>query len=236
MPIMPERTPRSTFPGLLPTLAAACAAALCAGLGVWQLQRADYKDRMREEYLQRIHMPTLQLGAQESPLPEAIHGRRGRILGQPAMAALLLDNRVQRGKAGYDVFVPYRLAGGGADAVLVHTAWVPAPARRSEPPALPRQPAGVQTGIFLRPPRTGWARPGREELAPRLYRVQRLQPAELSGLLGMTLLPFVLTLDPDGAWMRGGGGTRSRGYAVQWFALGLTVLVIYAVLAYRRRP
>lgn len=232
---MSEPTTGWNFPGFLPTLVAVLVVALLIGLGVWQLQRAAYKDRLRDDYLQRTQMPVLNL--QDARALEDVLGRRLRVHGQPTGSALLLDNRVRAGRAGYEVFIPYRLIG-NVDALLVHVGWVAAPARRAEIPALPTPPVGVQTGIALGPPRGGWAKDGLEELAPRLYRVQRLEPAALAEPLGLSLLPFLLTLDPDGAWMESGGagGTRSRGYAVQWFGLALAACIVYAALAYTRKP
>ena len=232
--LMRARTPGWNFPGLWPTLAAALAVALFVGLGIWQLQRADYKDRLHADYLQRVGMPVLNM--QQTSAPETVLGRRLRIQGQPIGTTLLLDNRVRDGRAGYEVFVPYRLAG-RTDALLVHTGWVPAPAHRADAPALSPPPSGAQTGIALSPPRSGWAKAGQEELAPLLYRVQRLDLGELSGALGLPLLPFLLTLEADGAWMQGGGagGVRSRGYAVQWFGLALAACIVYAAMAYKRK-
>lgn len=232
---MSEHTTGWTFPGFQPTLVAALVVALLTGLGIWQLQRAAYKDRLRDDYLQRAHMPVLNL--QGARVSEDVLGRRLRIHGQPTRNTLLLDNRVREGRAGYEVFIPYRLIG-SVDALLVHVGWVAAPALRTEIPALPTPPVGTQTGITLGPPRSGWAKDGLEELAPMLYRVQRLEPAELAESLGISLLPFLLTLDPSGAWMQSGGagGARSRGYAVQWFGLALAACIVYAALAYTRKP
>lgn len=66
----------------------------------------------------------------------------------------------------------------------------------------------------------------------------------LKTLYGERLLRPILLLDPgaeDGferAWEArfGFGPERHVGYAVQWFALGLTLLVIYAVVSFKKSP
>ena len=63
---------------------------------------------------------------------------------------------------------------------------------------------------------------------------------QISAQLGLPLRDYQLLLDPDAAdgyvreWHPGGmGPERHTAYAVQWFGLALTVVVIYLVLARR---
>ena len=76
--------------------------------------------------------------------------------------------------------------------------------------------------------------------------MQFIDYERLSDALGYQLLPAVILLDPQQPhgylrdWRPGFGGfgpERHLGYAVQWFALALTLIVIYVVMNTRRsRP
>ncbi|MBE2293473.1 MAG: hypothetical protein IAF00_00925, partial [Phycisphaerales bacterium] len=68
---------------------------------------------------------------------------------------------------------------------------------------------------------------------------------QLSTILGYPLQPAVILLAPeapDGYWrdwrprFGGLGPERHRGYAVQWFALAVTLIILYGFAAMRRSP
>ncbi|WP_277872353.1 SURF1 family cytochrome oxidase biogenesis protein, partial [Vulcaniibacterium tengchongense] len=114
-------------------------------------------------------------------------------------------------------------------------------------PAVPR-PAGPQRlrGLLAPPPSTGLALGpalAREGEAWLMTRVDMAAIAQATGLERMPA-PRVLRLDPGlplgyARDLRLLANTlppeRHRGYAVQWFALALTVLVVALVLSLRRR-
>jgi cytochrome oxidase assembly protein ShyY1 len=75
---------------------------------------------------------------------------------------------------------------------------------------------------------------------PRL--VTRIDYEALGDVLGTRLVPAVIRLDPSIPWALTARPLRPRfgpmrhvGYAVQWFALAHTVVVIAGVLLHRRR-
>ena len=216
------------WPGFWPTLVVVALTGLCTALGFWQLSRAEYKDGLQAEFLQRSQRPVIRLQPDEVVL-----GRRVRMSGQATGPTLLLDNRVREGRIGYEVFVPYRLS--DADhAVLLHTGWVAAPIQREQVPELPGLPEGSQTGVVLPPPRTGSAQLGWEALGAEVYRVQGLHPAELAARLQLPLLPILVSPEPAALRATVTGGVRSRGYAVQWFGIALAALFVYGTMAYKR--
>jgi surfeit locus 1 family protein len=147
-------------------------------------------------------------------------------------------------RAGYFVITPFALTGGGW--VLVNRGWVPLGASRAERPAIPvtddtRQVRGRADNM----PSPGIQMGTKAELKPP-YPVVAGFPshAEIARLLresSWTSAADLVLLDPgepDGYvrnWSAPGfPPLRHIGYAVQWFALALTLLVIYIVTNLRR--
>ena len=157
---------------------------------------------------------------------------------------ILIDNMVNADRAGYFVITPFALTGGGW--VLVNRGWVPLGASRADRPAIAvagdtRRVRGRADNL----PSPGIQLGTKGRLAPP-YPVVAAFPthAELSQLLGessWTKATDLVLLDPaesDGyvrSWAPPGfPPLRHIGYAVQWFALALTLLVIYVVTNLRR--
>lgn len=213
-------------------------------LGMWQSGRAVEKQRMLaavEAVLARpVAGPLAQAHDAARMRDYAWAQGRGRFIGPP----LWLDNQQREGRVGvrgFSVFQPLQ----GAP-LLVDIGWAAiAPDRRVLPTAqLPPGDVDVR-GLLAPPPSAGirvgapMARQGdawlmlrvephaiaqalelKQPLAPR---VLRLDPALAFGL-PRDLALLANTLPPD----------KHRGYALQWFGLAATVLVIALVLTFRR--
>lgn len=135
-------------PTLWATLAIIPALAVLIGLGVWQLQRLDWKEALIEIRAERVISPVIDLvprtrvdvirdpGNFEMRLPpqagiDAIAGdiaqyeyRPIRLAGQfRHPAAMHLVSRTRKGAAGEHVLTPFALVQGGV--VLVDRGWVP---------------------------------------------------------------------------------------------------------------
>lgn len=86
---------------IVPTIIVAAAVALMIGLGIWQLQRAKWKERLLAQYaaaqkLPPIAWPTVPLRTEELPLFRSATGVCLREVGHRAMAG---ENRA--GEPGY---------------------------------------------------------------------------------------------------------------------------------------
>jgi len=149
----------------------------------------------------------------------------------------LIDNMVNAERAGYFVITPFALTDGGW--VLVNRGWIPLGKSRAVRPAIPvtsdtRQLRGRADNL----PSPGIQLGTRSKLAPP-YPVVAAFPshAELALLLGETTWTKAADLvlldpgEPDGyvrSWAAPGfPPIRHIAYAVQWFCLALTLLVIY---------
>lgn len=242
---------------LLWAVPALLAAAGFASLGVWQLQRGAWKERLLAGWTSalaesprdyaaalagRAALPRREdLAASTAdaalPLPVEVRGQ-----WEPA-TTLLLDN--QRLDAALGVFVLTRFVPlDGAPPLLVNRGWLPLPPDRT-PPAVPEPTQGevALRGLLVAAPAAGlklaapaWS-PGQP---PPL--LAALDLAALRAARG-PLFDGVLQLDPaapDGFTRRWQPlpntlpPEKHRGYALQWFGLATAVVVIYFLLAFRR--
>jgi len=214
--------------------------ALFVSLGIWQLQRADYKAGIEREFEQR-------LAEDYRPLDSAtnfddIQYRKLKLKGRYDLEhQFLLDNQVHDGRAGYHVLTPFRIA--DSDYVLlVDRGWAPWGERRTPlPPIEPPARADFAAGIAFVPgepalklgdtPRGGdW---------PRL--ITYLDLAELRQTSSADFLPFILWMAPEfpGAYLRDWDPIwlppeKSRAYALQWFSFAAISLVLFVVLNLRK--
>ena len=205
-------------------------------LGRWQLRRADEKRVLFDSFAAGMDATrVIDLGTPR--LPRYQHVEASGHYDQARQ--ILIDNMVNAGRAGYFVITPFALTGGGW--VLVNRGWVPLGASRTVRPAIPvtsdtRRLRGRADNL----PSPGIQMGTRATLAPPFPVVAAFpNHAELARLLGessWTKAADLVLLDPaepDGyvrSWAPPGfPPMRHIGYAVQWFALALTLLVIYVV-------
>ena len=223
--------------GAIVLIAALAMVALCARLGVWQLDRAAQKNALQASLDARSTQPPLDAGAlaRTAEGAAAQHFRRvtvqGRWLGE---RTVYLDNRQMAGKVGFYVITPLALEGSGA-AVLVQRGWVGRDF--NDRAALPQiaTPAGVVSVA-------GVVAPGPSRLfefadsASGTIR-QNLDIASFARESGLDLLPLSLVQHdlagaaPDGLlrqWPAPASDVQKHyGYAVQWFAIAAAIAFLY---------
>ena len=229
--------------GIAGWLLAIVVAAAFVALGVWQLNRMHEKQAMLDA--------AASAQTRVLPLADALHAEQaylqvrgsGRFLPAPP---LLLDGRVRDGRVGVQVYQAF--APDGIERVLlVDMGWLPLPADRRVPHVSAPQGVQIVAGLLVPWPSAG-LQLGRASRQPPagdalLMRINRdtaeriLQPA-------LPLHDGVLRLDPrlplgyarDLQLLRNSlPPQRHLGYAVQWFALALAVLVTAGVLTWRSR-
>lgn len=233
---------RPRRPRWLPWIAALAATVLFTTLGLWQLDRARQKGEWVAAIERGDRVPAVALPADPGEFGALLWQRvraTGRLRGD---RQILLDNRIHDGRVGFDVLVP--LVRGNGDVILVDRGWVPADRGRN-----PARPVGLQRDGEVEVRGRLW-RPGRGfALGPALggHRgwprvATRIDYEELGAALGMALLPAVIRADPSLDWALEARPLRPRfgpmrhvGYAVQWFALALTVIAVCAFFRLRVR-
>ena len=227
--------------GLL--MAALCVTALFVALGVWQLDRAEQKRVMFAEFERRGNTAEVDLNQQGVDYSAALAGRQAAAAGRYRGATILLDNQVHRGRAGYLVYTVFEL-NGHKESVLVNRGWIRADADRSRAPDLTTPNVSHRLEGRLSPPPQGGLRlEGHdviERVADGMWRVQAIDFAGLTATVGVELLPITVLLDGDApygfvrAWTPPGSDeARHLGYAFQWFALAVTVVVVAVVVTLR---
>ncbi len=216
--------------------AGALLAAGLAALGFWQLDRADYKRELHRAYEARSGDPVDVTAAAAAARFSAV-AASGRYDGE---RQILIDNMVAEGRNGFFVITPLSLDDGTT--VLVNRGWVAQdPARRHLPDVtvsaglrrvegfsgtLPV--AGLELGAAATT--TGWPRVAQ---FPGFADIERMLSRELRRPL-ILLAPD----QPDGyrrQW-RPAGMTAERhvGYAVQWFALAATAMILFLIIGFRK--
>lgn len=232
-------------PALWPTLATLLVLPLLLALGFWQLDRAEQKAELQADFQARNQQPILILNrAADRDQAETWYWRRVRLRGEYLHRNYLLDNQTHAGTPGYRLYTPLRLANTD-DVVLVERGWRPlGPDRRHVPEINTRQGTIEIEGRVAPPPAAGLmlAEHRIEQLAPGIFRLQRIEPAELAEHGGTVLLPYIVRQDETGRGQddpalatEGFGRERHLGYAFQWFALAATLLVIYFCVNIRKR-
>ncbi len=218
--------------------------ALFVVLGMWQLNRAADKRAVFAEFESRGNAAQVNLNHTGVGENAASAGYRAAATGRYRGITILLDNQIHQGRAGYLVYTALKLDGRN-ESVLINRGWVSADANRSHAPEIATPTLEQRLAGRLSPPPTRGLRLRGDDLIERLgdgiWRVQAVDFAALTATLGVELMPITVLLDgdaPDGfvrTWKPPGSNeTRHLGYAFQWFALALTVMVVTVVVALRR--
>jgi surfeit locus 1 family protein len=224
-------------------------AALFAALGFWQHGRGGDKQATLDSVDAQL--------ADRSPQPLALAADAGRAddhdwaAGEGRFAdgpAVLLDNQQREGRVGvraYRVFLPDASVPDDQTAtpLLVELGWLPLPGDRTLPP-VPRPDATQVAGLLASPPSPGIGAATAVPQADGSVLATGLDMQALAPLLGQQqLAPRVLKLDPALPFGHARDldvlpntlpPERHLGYALQWWALSLAVLVVALVLTLRR--
>lgn len=228
--------PRSLF---LPTLAAVVFLAITLAAGNWQLNRAQYKRELQARTDRLAQEPPLALNGTAVDVA-TLHGRHVTVTGTFDVGhEIFIDNRTAQGKPAYQVLTPLRIAGSGAgvlvDRGLVQRTWEP-----KSLPVVPALPASVRIEGIAAPPGGKYLELSRETVDGKVW--QNLDMERYAKTVPYALLPIVVTqLNDTGDglyrhWVRPDAGVEKHvGYAFQWFAMSVTIVVIYVVLYAKRR-
>jgi surfeit locus 1 family protein len=226
-------------PRLLPTLATVAAIALFVTAGRWQQGRMEQKLALRAQFDAASAAAPATLPAD----PRDWAAWRYRPVAADgtfdATRQILIDNKVENGRAGYHVVTPLVLADGRA--VLVDRGWIaPGESRAKLPVATP--PAGAVTvrgRVNL--PTANYVELTRDAPAGAVW--ENLDPARFATATGLSVLPIVLeqTAPIDAAdklvrnWPAPDFGIeRHRIYMAQWYLFAATAAGLWLFFNLRR--
>lgn len=228
---------RAFRPGWPATIFTAFFLPLLLSLGTWQLDRAEQKRALFADFA--ASEEAVLLNGTSGGLEELRRYTQVRAIGRYlADRQFLLDNMVEGNQAGYRVLTPLLMDDG---MVLVDRGWIPRDFTTARLPEVEVDEARRTVAGRL----DQLPRPGIElsaELAPGWPKVVQFPTTdELSAALDTSLVPGLVLLDatePDGFvrnWRPSDfGPERHVGYAVQWFALAATLVILYMAWSFRR--
>lgn len=211
--------------------------ALLLRLGFWQLSRAEEKRTLIQEHTTA--------GATLKQINENGVGRFSRVSVQGVWdpdRVFLLDNMVHDTRPGYHVLVPLQTP--EEVWVLVNMGWIASTGTRDQLPSVPRlETDSIELqGRLNRLPVPGLRleapAPAEGEPWPRVVVFPTMD--QLEQQLGLSLFPWMLQVEGerDGFvrdWrLVSFGPERHVGYAFQWFALSLALVIIFIVVNTRR--
>ena len=229
-------------PAIVPSVVFALLMPLLVSLGEWQLTRASEKQVLVDDKRSRQEAEALVLNAAVVD-PMLDRFRPASATGHYVEGQQwLLDNRLYRGQAGYHVFSLFQLKAG--EQILVNRGWVAVGESRAVLPRLPLPTGELNLlGHLDSPESVGVVLEGMplSSIDSRVL-LQSLDVAELADARGLRLLPLTLVVEEgqvsglqyDWAPVETISPEKHVGYAVQWFALAVALLIIYLGVNTRR--
>ncbi len=213
-----------------------CLLPLLVGMGIWQLQRAEHKQQALDAVAETLRSQPLEW---EQLNAGADRYRKAQLEGSYLQNAdWLVDNQTFRGRFGYRVVTPFCL---GQRCMLVDRGWIAGNLNRDILPEINTPEGLLRLSGSLDLPMQNPLDIGNEPVNTSPFRVQELITEEIAQKHQIALSPWIMRLDQDQAghyqvvWQPVVVGPEKHwGYAVQWFAMAVT-LVILLVYVYRRQ-
>jgi len=229
-------------PGIVPSISTVALMYLMVSLGQWQADRAEQKDNLRDAIVARKDLPVIsmqELPATESErafLPVSLDGQ------YDVKHHFLLDNKILNGRVGYDVYSPLKMSNG--QAILVNRGFLPQGKTRQDLPVFetPDEALNVR-GLLHKPPsKTIVLADDVNQVISWPVVFQYIDIEEIEKILGYPVFSMVLWLDKE----ENHGFTRTlpalaldssknKGYAFQWYAMTLALLIIYIAVNTKKR-
>lgn len=210
---------------LIPTLLTAAIVAVALGLGLWQMERLEWKTAL----LARLDS---QMSAPAAPLPETVEAKEWEYRRVTLAGEFLYDRefhlgpRVRDGQTGYDMIVPFRRVSGGT--VLVNRGWIADGLDVNRPEGI------LQVEGFVRFPRKTMFAPANDAAKNQWYWVD-------TKAMDATAPAFIIdaVAEPAGVYPAGGSlrvdiPNDHKNYAIFWFGMACVMLLIYIMAS--RQP
>lgn len=225
-------------PGLWSSVAAGIVLLLTLWLGNWQLNRAREKLELEARLEELAKQPPVSVPATQVN-PDEYQFRHVEVQGRFAEAYMIyLDNHIYHGIPGYQVIVPLQI-GDSWTYVLVNRGWVARAGERLDLPTIPVPQGQMKiSGIAVIPSKKIFEL-STQTVEGKIW--QNLVLERYRKAVPFEIQPIVIEQQSDTAdglvrdWERPDVGVNMhRGYAFQWFALALAVVILYVVLNVKR--
>ncbi len=210
-------------------------------LGYWQLERAEEKQQLLTVYQQQRNLPAQKFSLSST---KKIADYQSIVLEGEYLHQYywLLDNKPRSGKVGYEVIMPLKVEGG---IVLINRGWVVAPRLRGELPEIttPTETVKIQGYFYQASKNAIFVNTESDWLEQWPKRVLQLSVATAEQNINSAIYEKILRISShsDGAFITDWPvintlPEKHQGYAVQWFAMAIALLLLYLWALYKREP
>ncbi|MGE0151219.1 MAG: SURF1 family protein [Reyranellaceae bacterium] len=225
---------------LWPTLMSVPAVLVMLGLGVWQLQRLEWKNELMARIAERTAQEPVGFDRLAHD-PAKDEYRRVRLRGSFVHdKELYLAARSRNNNVGFHVVTPFVLTNGMA--VLVNRGWVPSERREPEKRAEGQIKGDTDvTAVVRLSQRQGMFQPDNDAGKNVWFFVDVPAMRNAAGVATEVDYWFEADATPNPGGFPIGGQTRIQipndhlQYAVTWFVFAATLTVIFLIFSYRRR-
>ena len=231
---------------LIPTLIFAVTFCGFIVLGFWQIDRADQKNVLNSNYTDRQQEAIIVLDKnnvidEKSSLLWRKVEFEGSFINKQN---IILDNQIFNQIAGFNIITPFKIKGSDS-LVLVNRGWHPNLKNREMLPII-NEISGerILQGHIASFPVSGikLGKNNIETLNSQIFRFQRLDAAELNYFFSAKMMPYMIYLDPiidkelyGNFKLPAPDSQKNYGYAFQWFAFAITLLIIFIRLSMKRK-
>lgn len=227
-------------PSWLPTLTVLILLPILISLGFWQIQRAEYKKSLLIRYQQQFQQTPLTFATiKTAPSLQQLQYYPVNLQGKfDNQHIFLLDNKFYQHQLGYQVLTPF-IPNGENTTILINRGWIPRTAAQDL--AKISNDSQSINGLFFIPTQqtlvlknlpitNAW---------PRV--IEKIDTQKISDWLQKPVAPWIILLAPNTAngFVREWNPVvitpyKNIGYAIQWFAMALTLLIIFIVVNTKR--
>ena len=207
-----------------------CLLLLVLSLGVWQIDRGYKKKELENTFLERQSQPVKEI--KYNTFENSDLYRNVVLEGKYLDQIFLLDNKIHNGKPGLKVFSPFESI--NESLVLVSRGWIEFEDRSNLPMIKTEMNALKIQGILRSESKDFILENDNMKKNTNPILVQTINLDELSNYLGKPLSPYILELSElsKSAFVKTWqpinlSSFRHFGYAVQWFGLGLVLIIGY---------
>jgi len=207
-----------------------CLLLLVLSLGVWQIDRGYKKKELENTFLERQSQPVKEI--KYNTFENSDLYRNVVLEGKYLDQIFLLDNKIHNGKPGLKVFSPFESI--NESLVLVSRGWIEFEDRSNLPMIKTERNALKIQGILRSESKDFILENDNMKKNTNPILVQTINLDELSNYLEKPLSPYILELSElsKSAFVKTWqpinlSSFRHFGYAVQWFGLGLVLIIGY---------
>ncbi len=200
-------------------------------LGFWQLDRADEKRDLQSLFQQRQVNGPVNFEALDEANDLRYQPVRfvGRFINEKI---IFLDNRINQGRFGYEIIAPFEVVD-SQQIVLVNRGWVEGDKSRRTLPIIEPVLGELLLKGEVYVPQGAMLSLGQSQVGSWPRVLQSVDVAEFDKDFEQTLFPYIVRLDEESPavfkpnWVVVNlQPAKHTGYAVQWFAMSFTLLLI----------